>query len=395
MAGFILLLFCMPSRASAFPLRIGEDCFYGDGEPCGEGLSTWMGYAVTFNPPYTPYTVDGISIYLSEMRIASDVNKRIRVSVLDQYGLRRQYTDIDWRDLDDYRGWVLIDLADRTYDGQFTVILHSGIGLAPSVGGQRDAVFKLGIDQTATDCFSYAYTSDTSPTPPSSGNLIDEDLLNEGEANIAKLVAVDRGLPNYPGGNWMIRAQAPGLQTESTYISITNADIRSRLDGLNIPDVDWQLPPIGTPGPRGMINCPTSLSGVTFYHWQDERSQKFVTPHNNPWINSDLVDSLAAMCRDLADQGVVGIEHIGIYNDRNIRGSNTKSSHAFGLGIDISGFKFADGRTIYVEDHDNPIARAVLEHIRDDVLSKYFTTVLDWTYQYHDNHFHVNLPYPH
>jgi hypothetical protein len=89
----------------------------------------------------------------------------------------------------------------------------------------------------------------------------------------------------------------------------------------------------------------------------------------------------------------VGIEHIGIYNNRDIYGTNTRSSHAYGLGIDISGFQFADGREIQVEDHDDPATRAILEHIRDDYLRKYFPTVLDWHYQRHDNHFHVNLPY--
>jgi hypothetical protein len=106
-----------------------------------------------------------------------------------------------------------------------------------------------------------------------------------------------------------------------------------------------------------------------------------------------LINALGMLCRDLAAEGVVGIEHIGIYNDRNIYGTNTKSSHAFGLGIDISGFQFADGRVVMVEDHDDPAVRAVLERIRDNYLKKYFPTVLDWHYQRHNNHFHVNLAY--
>ena len=64
------------------------------------------------------------------------------------------------------------------------------------------------------------------------------------------------------------------------------------------------------------------------------------------------------------------------------------------MGIDITGIQYSDGRTYLVEDHDDPEVRAVLEHIRDTYLTKYFPSVLDWNYQRHDNHFHVNLPYP-
>ena len=140
-----------------------------------------MGYAVTFQPPYAPYTVDSVSIFISEMALAPDANKRIKVSVLDGNGLRRQYTELDWRDLDDYRGWVLIDLAGRTYNGEFTVIVHSGTGLAASVSRPRDAVFRLGIDSTYTECQSYTYTSDSPPSPPPIGYNVDDDLVEQGE----------------------------------------------------------------------------------------------------------------------------------------------------------------------------------------------------------------------
>jgi hypothetical protein len=121
--------------------------------------------------------------------------------------------------------------------------------------------------------------------------------------------------------------------------------------------------------------------------------EKFLVPQNGPWINPDLARALGSLCMDLAGEGIVGIEHIGIYNDRNIAGTNTRSSHAYGMGIDLDGFKFADGRVVMVVDHDDPATKAILEHIRDDYLKKYFTTVLDWHYQRHNNHFHVNLPY--
>jgi hypothetical protein len=317
------------------------------------------------------------------------------VTVLDDAGVRRQYLEIDWRELEGHQGWVLIDLANREYTGPFTVIVHSGIGLPPPIAMPIDAVFKLGVDTTDPVCNSFVYTSNNTPPPPPNGPFAARDAAAQGQSTMAKLVPAATAVPEFPGGNWMIRAHAPGLQTESTRIVITMDDIAALYARPEIPAPSWHLPPVEGAGPRGMVHCPTSLAGITFYYYEDNRAKKFLIPHAGPWIHPDLVNVLAALCMDLAAEGVVGIEHIGIYNDRNIRGTNLKSSHAYGLGIDISGFQFADGRVYMVEDHEDPEVRAMLEHIRDDYLKKYFTTVLDWHYQYHNNHFHVNLPYPH
>jgi len=391
----LLFLTAASVPAYAFPARINEDCYFGDGSPSGDGINTWMGYAVKFNPPYTPYTVDSISIYISQMLLAPDVCRRLQVSVLDGTGVRRQYLEIDWRELEGHEGWVLIDLANRDYDGEFTVILHSGVGLCPTANIPVQAVFKLGIDKTSQASNSYAYTSDNAPPPPPAGPFADREMIAQAEANLSKLVPASTGVPGFDGGNWMIRAHTPGLQMESTRIEITMEDIEAFYAVPDIPSPDWHLPPIEGLGPRGTVHCPTSFAGVTLYYWQDSRERKFIIPHEGPWTHPDLVNALAALCVDLAAEGVIGIEHIGIYNDRNIHGTNVRSSHAYGLGIDISGFQFSDGTVVMVEDHDDPEVRQILEHIRDDYLEKYFTTVIDWNYQRHDNHFHVNLPYPH
>jgi hypothetical protein len=216
----------LPGKADAFPLRIDEDCFYGEGEPTGGAWNSWMGYAVTFDPPYTPYTVDGISIYISDMRLAEDASRHLTVSVLDDIGIRRQYTEIDWRELEGHEGWVLIDLANREYSGRFTVIVHSGVGLNPSVSnGPVEAVFSLGIDGTDPESHSLMYTDNSSPPVPPTGPLCDGELIAQSSAAKAKLVPVVTAIPTFPGGNWMIRAHAPGLQTESRSIVITMDDI--------------------------------------------------------------------------------------------------------------------------------------------------------------------------
>jgi hypothetical protein len=390
--GTLLLALVHPVSTSAFPLRLGEDCFYGTGDPSEKGLSTWMGYAVKFTPPYAPYTVDGISIYINQMGISDGTEHRIRVSVLDSMGVLGQSKEVDWHKLANHKGWVLIDLADHTYNGQFTVIVNSGVGLVSPT-----ATFMLGVDQSDPVAHSFVYTSIDPPSPPPTGTNAQKLALEQGVQNYKKLVPVSTGLPGFKGGNWMIRAQAPGLQVETTRVTITMDDIAKLHEPPKVPTPpasrSWTMPPIEGSGPRGCVHCPTSLAGITFYDYQSNDGKKFLIPQNGPWINPDLAYALGDLCRDLSREGVVGIEHIGIYNNRNIEGTNTRSSHAYGLGIDISGFQFSDGKVIEVEDHNDPVKRSVLEHFRDSYLKKHFTTVLDWHYQRHNNHFHVNLPY--
>ncbi|MFH1676332.1 MAG: extensin family protein, partial [bacterium] len=387
-----------PWPAQAFPLRMGEDSFYGEGIPEGDGFATWMGYAVKYNPPYVPYTVSGISIYVQEMTWSGNPPD-LWVAVLDQFGIMRQYAKLSWEEFGDKRGWVLIPLAEKTYCGEFTVILNSGIGLPSDINGNKGKSFCLGVDTTEPGTYSYLYTSDrVPPIPPIPGPGEVSQLDEQSKFNLSKIVDVTNVIRDFPKGNWMIRAHAPNLQMETTHIEITQEFLEEWLKAREPKPPasvqDWHLPPIDGYGPRGMVACPTSLAGVTFFYYESSREMKFIFPHNGPWINTDLEKALGAMCQEMAaKEGLVGIEHIGIFNNRNIQGTNIKSSHAFGLGIDISGFQFADGRTVMVEDHDDPAVRKTLCHIRDTYLKKYFPTVLDWTYQNHNNHFHVNLPY--
>ncbi len=393
--GFLLVGAICPQAVSAFPLRVDQDCFYGDGIPLdNSGVGTWMGYAIRFDPPYTPYTVDSVSVYITHMALARDAQRRLHVSVLDETGILRQYSETDWRELDNREGWLLIDLANREYDGPFTVVLHSGVGLAPSINMPPEAVFRLGISATDTESRSTLYTSEDPPPRPPSGMFAQQIMIEQAAETSEKLAPVSAAIPEFPGGNWMIRAHAPGLQIERTRIVITQADIDALYAPPEIEPPDWTMPRIEALGPRGMVHCPTNLGGVTLYYHEESRARKFSQPHDNPWAHSELIAVLGQLCRDLAAEGVVGIEHIGIYNpDTWIPGTNRPSSHQYGKGIDIAGFLYANGHVVLVEDNDDPNVRAILEHIRDEYLDKYFATVLDWTYQEHDNHFHVNVPY--
>lgn len=381
--------FSISNPSLAFPLRVGEDCFYGEGEPSGGGVNTPFGYVIKFQPPYAPYTVQGVSIYIVGMvgQSSDDYPLLLEVSVLDGNNVCRQHGEFDWRWLRGRQGWVELELAPYTYPGQFTVIVNSGVGINNSKANTNSPAFYMGVDTTYGSSVSML-SSQT--RPPTIGKKISQSKLGTPATFV-------RNFP--PNGNWMIRAHAPGLQTETTHVIITDETIRARFNRnpvIEPPPLDygqWKIPPLEGGGPKGTVRCPTSLSGITFYYYQNSQERKFLFPHEGPWIHPNLVGALASLCRDLSREGVIGIEHIGIYNDRYIYGTNVKSSHAYGLGIDISGFQFSDGRVVLVEDHDNPNTRKVLEHIRDAYLKKYFPTVLDWNYQRHDNHFHVNLYY--
>jgi hypothetical protein len=388
--GFMVLVWLVPSRSDAFPLRIGEDCFYGEGEPCGDGISTWMGYAVRFQPPYAPYTVNGVSAFIVGMQGQStDTNPIIfKISVLDDQGICHQHKEFDWRGLRGRQGWVDFELTPFTYGGWFTVVIQSGVSQIGSINAGSCGALFLGVDTSAPGCHSQLCTEA-------------DPIFAQSRLDPSKLGNISIFMRDFPAnGNWMIRAHAPGLQMESTMVEITQADIEALHAPPPLPEIplssrSWHMPPTDGIGPRGMVHCPTSFAGITFYPYQDSMEQKFLIPQNGPWINPNLANALGAFCTALAQEGVVGIEQLGIYNDRNIYGTNSKSSHAFGLGIDITGFKYSDGRVVMVVNHDDSATRAVLEHIRDAYLQEYFTTVLDWHYQRHNNHFHINLPYDH
>ncbi|MCX6646468.1 MAG: hypothetical protein NTY09_08940 [bacterium] len=155
----------MPSRIFAFPVRIDEDCFYGEGEPTGDGLSSWMGYAVEFTPPYAPYTVDSISIFIDDLRLMPDADPTLVISIIDQFGVLWQKTQVQWRSLEGHQGWVMVDLADHEYRGKFLIIIHSGINPPRSdyVPENPVAIFQLGIDTTDSSEHSFWFTSNDPP----------------------------------------------------------------------------------------------------------------------------------------------------------------------------------------------------------------------------------------
>jgi len=90
---------------------------------------------------------------------------------------------------------------------------------------------------------------------------------------------------------------------------------------------------------------------------------------------------------------VVGIEQLGTYNCRPIRGSHTTlSEHGSADAIDVSAFRLADGTRITVSDDwrgDGP--RATFLHTVRNGACKLFATVLSPAYNaLHHNHLHLD-----
>ncbi|CAN5220202.1 extensin family protein [soil metagenome] len=90
---------------------------------------------------------------------------------------------------------------------------------------------------------------------------------------------------------------------------------------------------------------------------------------------------------------VVGIEQLGTYNCRPIRGSTTTlSEHGYADAIDVSAFRLADGTRVTVTDDwkgDGP--RATFLHTIRNGACAMFATVLSPEYNaLHRNHLHLD-----
>ena len=133
--------------------------------------------------------------------------------------------------------------------------------------------------------------------------------------------------------------------------------------------------------------------GVSFYYDLDPGN-----PSDLENMHPLLKDRLKSFILDARSRlRLVGLDHIGIYNDRLQRGSrNVTSAHAFGQAMDLSGFRFSDGFHIRVADHEkNPEILRKLNQI-EVLLRRHFDIVVDWREdpKRHFDHFHVEVSGP-
>jgi len=134
---------------------------------------------------------------------------------------------------------------------------------------------------------------------------------------------------------------------------------------------------------------PATWHGVGFYFFADP---EYPTGINN--VAPCLKDRMAGFLDEARSRYYIrGIDHLGVYDDRTMRQSAaTLSAHAYGQAIDISGFRFADGREISVADHDNPEVARQLAHI-ETLLRRHFDIVVVWHEDplRHETHFHCEV----
>lgn len=139
-------------------------------------------------------------------------------------------------------------------------------------------------------------------------------------------------------------------------------------------------------------SLPERWNGVRFY-FDLAPAQPLPIEGMSSLLKKNLMGFLSYAHRNLK---LVGMDHIGVYNDRLVRGSTDQTSaHAFGQAIDISGFRFADGGRLRVTDHHQPDAAKRLLAM-EAVLKRYFPIVVDWREdpKRHDNHFHAEVRGP-
>lgn len=157
------------------------------------------------------------------------------------------------------------------------------------------------------------------------------------------------------------------------------------LDRLIYPEKDaWD---------RGATEeIPATWHGIGLYFFLDPE-----TPEPIADVAPCLKDRLAGFLIDVHEhQHVVGIDHLGCYDDRSMRQSAAViSAHAYGQAIDISGFRFANGTEIKVSDHNNPRIACRLAPI-EAMLKRHFDIVIDWRDDplRHQTHFHCEVRGP-
>src|SRR5215469_5087350 len=89
----------------------------------------------------------------------------------------------------------------------------------------------------------------------------------------------------------------------------------------------------------------------------------------------------------------VRIDHLGAYSCRAVSGHDKLSEHAYGLAIDISGFRLSDGTSVSVErDWARSGPKSTFLHHAARAACGYFSVVLTPDSNAdHFNHFHLDL----
>jgi hypothetical protein len=231
--------------------------------------------------------------------------------------------------------------------------------------------------------------------------------------------------PNYP--------QAAVRQPN--YGAASNAPISLAAPGV-APEDEINLPPEGTPGPRGgIVRSPYPAQNYPqraypqqgAYPPRDQYGAPYSAPAQNELpplgpsrgnpvasvgpvavkptatlacpivsvLDRWLADSVQPAAQRWFGARVVEIKQISAYSCRGMNGNPNAhiSEHAFGNALDIAAFTLADGRRITVKDgwHGMPEEQGFLRDVQGAACQQFNTVLAPGSNAYHYDHIHVDL----
>jgi hypothetical protein len=106
-------------------------------------------------------------------------------------------------------------------------------------------------------------------------------------------------------------------------------------------------------------------------------------------------DALSKHARETMGVDVVRIDHLGTYACRNVYGrmAGPRSQHATANAIDVTGFRFSNGKRVTVlRDWGKPTPAGRFLALAHDDACRFFNAVLSPDYnEAHADHFHLDL----
>ena len=159
---------------------------------------------------------------------------------------------------------------------------------------------------------------------------------------------------------------------------------------MNVP-IHRLIYPFKTAWDRGTTEqVPARWHGVNFYYILSSEGGPEPIYNVAPLLKTRLAAFLEEAHRRFH---VVGINHIGVYQDRPVSNLTTaSSSHAFGQAFDITGFQFSDGSVAKVKNRANLHIATRLQPIVA-LLRQHFDVVSDWCAdpKRHGDHLHAEV----
>jgi hypothetical protein len=224
------------------------------------------------------------------------------------------------------------------------------------------------------------------------------------------------------------------VMRQPNYGAASNAPISLAAPGV-APEDGINLPPEGTPAPRGIVRSPYPAQNYPqqaypqqdAYPSRDQYGARYPAPaqselpplgpsRGNPVasvgpvmvkpaatlacpivsvLDRWLADSVQPAAQHWFGARVVEIRQISAYSCRGMNGNPNAhiSEHAFGNALDIAAFTLADGRRITVKDgwHGMPEEQGFLRDVQAAACQQFNTVLAPGSNVYHYDHIHVDL----